>query len=181
MKQNLSLDELISTFKKSAKRLEILQEFHIEGGEWENFQKFKNGEVASAFPELVDWNEQIAEWTKQGKTVERVRVFENPLSDYLKYEIFEAYAPCALSGQKVNFVSRKQLDKIAGKKKMKDFWIFDDKFVFEMDYDENHNYCGGRIVDGAEEKEIYQKLLAASQPLENVLKQIRLQKTKIKL
>ena len=181
MKKNLSLGELISTFKKSAKRLEILQEFHIEGGEWENFQKFKRGEVAPAFPELVEWKEQLAEWTKQGKTVERVRVFENPLSDYLKYEILEAYAPCALSGQKVNFVSRKQLEKVVGKKQVKDFWIFDDKYVYEMDYDENHNYCGGRIVDGTAEKEIYKKLLENSISLETVLKQIRLQKTKIKL
>lgn len=181
MKKNLSLGDLFSSFKKSAKRLELLQEYHIEGDEWDSFQKFINGEAVSPYPELAEWNEQISEWRKQGKTIERIRLLENPLSEYLKYEIFEAYVPGTIVGQKINFVSPKQLEKVVGKKKLKDFWIFDDKYVFEMDYDENHNYCGGRIVDGVEEKEIYQRLLEISQPLETVLKQIRLQGTEIKL
>lgn len=181
MKKNLNLGDLFSSFKKSAKRLELLQEYHIEGDEWDSFQKFVNGETSCSYPELVEWNEQLAEWTKQGKTIERVRLLDSPLSNYLKYEIFEGYVPSSQVGQKINFISRKQLEKVAGKKKLKDFWIFDDKYVFEMDYDENHNYCGGRIVDGTAEKEIYQKLLEVSTPLETVLKQIRLQKTKIKL
>ena len=179
--EKITLGGLFSTFKKSAKRLELLQEYHIEGDEWTSFQKFVNGETCLSYPELEEWKQQISDWTKQGRTIERVRLLTSPLSDYLKYEILEGYAPCDAFGQKIYFVSEKQLEEVVGKRKLKDFWIFDDKYVFEMDYDKSNNYCGGRLVDGAEEKAIYQKLRKKSQPLEKVLRQIRLQKTDVKL
>lgn len=180
MNKKIDLDYLVANFKKSAKRLEVLQEFHIEGDEWDYFQKFLNGEVFKPYPELNEWNKQIDEWTKQGKKIERVRVIANPLSNYLKYEIEEAYKLGTLMGQKVNFVSQSDFKKIVGKQKVGDFWIFDDKYVFEMHYDENHDYIGGQLVDGQKEREIYNKLHEVSKPLEYVLKQIRTQKTKIK-
>lgn len=180
MNKNLTLGDLISNFKHSAKRLELLPDYHIEGGEWEDFNNFLNGEVRPPYDELAEWNKSIENWTKQGKTIERIRLLSSPLTDYQKYEILRAYEPGTLCGQKIGVVLKKDFDKVENAAKAKDFWIFDDKYVFEMHYDSQHNYCGGELVEGTKEKQLYEKLKQISHPLEEVLKQIRLNKIDLK-
>lgn len=175
-----TLGEMFSKFKKSAKRLELLQEYQIEGGEWESFQAFLNGEIQEPYAELREWNDQISKWHGEGKEIERIRLIDSPLTDYLKYEIFEGYIPSSLVGQNVNFVFRDEFEKICNRKNVKDFWMFDDRYVFEMLYDKNGAFVGANFVDGAEQKEIYSKLKAISHPMQEILKEIRSQKFEIR-
>lgn len=180
--QDLTLDEAFSSFKKSAKRLELLQEYHIEdGGEWEFFQKFQNGENCPLFEELVEWNKMLSTWKSEGKTIERVRLIESPITDYLKYEIYTAYLPSEFAGQKVNFVSREEFDKLNKNNLNKDFWIFDDKYVFEMIYDEKGAFLDAKLVEGSAQKKLYENLKKVSHSMQEVMKQIRMQEIKVKI
>lgn len=121
MNKNLTLGDLISNFKHSAKRLELLPDYHIEGGEWEDFNNFLNGEVRPPYDELAEWNKSIENWTKQGKTIERIRLLSSPLTDYQKYEILRAYEPGTLCGQKIGVVLKKDFDKVENAAKQKIF------------------------------------------------------------
>lgn len=176
----MTLSELFSNFKTSAKRLELLQEYHV-GEEWENFEKYRKGFPVPLFDEQKQWNEQIREWKNQGKTVERIRLIDSPVSDYVKFEIEIGYLPSALCGQNVKFVSRKKFNQNNPDKIKKDFWIFDDSIVFEMNYDEKGSFLGGQVVEGSPYIKLYNDLSSHTVSLENIIKQIRLQKTIINL
>lgn len=169
----MNLSEMFLKFKRSAKRLEILQEYHMDGDEWDTFQKYRNGYPTPIFNELDEWNNQIKEWSKQGKTVERIRVIDSPLTDYLKYQIDLGYLPSALCGQSVRFVSKKVFDAVNKYNIKNDIWIFDDKHAFEMIYDKNGVFIESREVNSENPVLFYNELYDSSRTLEYVIKQIR--------
>lgn len=178
----MTLSEMFSCFKKSAKRLEVLQEYHMDGGEWDTYQKYLKGEPIHIFGELKEWNDMLLAWSNDGKIVERVRVIDSPLSDYLRYQIDLGYLPSALSGQTVNFISRERYNKIVKKYGLKnDIWIFDDEYAFELVYDEKGAFIESHEIDCSLSSQLYNDLALETVPLEHVVKQIRLHKIEIKI
>lgn len=177
----MDISEAFATFKRSARRLEILQEYRIEGDEWDTFAKFQAGQPTPIYAELAEWIEMLDGWYKDGKEVERIRIIENPLTSYLKYEIDLGYIPAAMHGQKVNFVSKSKYEQISKGKIHSDFWIFDDEIVFELLYDENGAFLQSKEVPGIGCKKLIDELRAFSVPLDLVVKQIREQKVELKL
>lgn len=175
----MKLADAFSSFKKSARRLELLQEYHIDGNEWETFRKFKAGEPTAIYEELAEWNSLLDSWTKRGISVDRIRVIDNPLSDYLKYQIDLGYVPSALCGQSVRFISRDRFNEISKGLINTDFWLFDDEFVFELVYDEKGAFLESREVKEEFYKSLYQELFQCSISLEEVVKQIRRQRIDI--
>lgn len=175
----MNLSEAFSKFKRSAKRLELFQEYHMAGQEWDSYQKYLRGEFVPIFDDLKEWNEQLLEYKKQGKMVERIRLIKVPVSSYLKFEIDIGYLPSSLYGQQVKFILEKDFDLLNVDHLKNDFWIFDDEIVFEMLYDENGAFCDSKRIDGILEKKLYNSLCKKAKPLEAVAKQMRLQKMEI--
>lgn len=176
----MDIGEAFAGFKKSAKRLEILQEYRIEGDEWDTFTKFQAGQPTPVYAELEEWMSMLDAWHKDGKEVERIRVIENPLTSYLKYEIDLGYIPSALHGQKVYFISKEKFERICQNKIRSDFWIFDDEIVFELLYDERGSFLGNREISSNNYSTILNELKKNAIPLEQVVQQIREQKVAIK-
>jgi len=113
-------------FKKYAFRLELLQEYNVDG-EKESIKEFlKTGKVS----EDKDWTNLIKSAISRGAFMERVHVIILPISKYLKYEI-EAYKANIEAGEKVSFMLKEEFDKI-NTKINHDFWLFDDKIVLKM-------------------------------------------------
>lgn len=177
----MDISEAFNNFKKSAKRLEILQEFSMDNGEKEQFQNFCAGKSFCAFDELVEWNKLIEENTKQGKIIERVRVIKNPLSLYLKFEIENGYITSQKYGQEVNFISSKKYNKLNKNKIKNEFWIFDNEQIFEMIYNEKGEFLKSQQIFDKSYIEFYENLKKESFPLEEVVKQLRSGKTIIKI
>lgn len=177
----MDIGEAFATFKKSAKRLELLQEYRIEGDEWDTFTKFQEGQATPIYAELAEWMEMLDAWQKDGKEVERIRVVENPLTNYLKYEIELGYIPGALHGQKVNFVSKQKFEEISRGSIHTDFWIFDDEIVFELLYDSRGAFLCNREVPKGIYKQLLDELRKNSVPLDIVVKQMREQRVELKL
>ncbi len=170
----MNLSDAFSMFKKSAKRLELFQEYHMEGQEWDSFHMYLSGKYVPIFDDLSEWNNQLLEYKSQGKTVERIRLIKSPVSSYLRFEIDLGYLPSSLCGQKVKFISEMDF-KLLNKDNLKnDFWIFDDEIVFEMLYDEKGAFYGSKQVEGRLEKELYSRLCEKAKPLEMVTRQMRL-------
>lgn len=154
----LSLNDMFDKFQKSAKRLELLQEYNIDGQEKETFMNFINGQVVKPYGQLIEWNSLVKAWTSSGKTVERVRVIASPLSIYLKFEIELGYLPSSLSGQNVYFIDKKNYENLNLNKINKDFWIFDDKYVFIMEYDENGKFQNSYQIESDDYIKFYNSI-----------------------
>ncbi len=168
----MNLTEAFESFKKSAKRLEILQEFSIEGGEKEQYENYCNGEKVCEFAELKEWNNLIKMQTEKGKKIERIRVVKNPVSKYIKFEIELGYISSQKCGQEVDFISFEKFNKINKTNINNEFWIFDDEIIFEMIYNEKGEFLKSNQVFGKEYIELYNDLKRQSVPLETVVKEL---------
>ena len=168
----MTLGEAFSSFKKSAKRLEVLQEYHIEGGELEQYNNFCEGKKVEEFDDLKEWNKFIRQSTEQGKIIERIRVVKNPVSKYIKFEIELGYISSQKCGQVVDFISFEKFNKINKTNINNEFWIFDDEIIFEMIYNEKGEFLKSNQVFGKEYIELYNDLKRQSVPLETVVKEL---------
>lgn len=169
----LSLGDMFEKFQKSAKRLELLQEYNIEGQEKETFDNYIKGQVVTPYEELKEWNSLVKTWTSNGKTVERVRVIASPLSVYLKFEIELGYLPSFLFGQDVYFIDKIKYENLNHNKNNKDFWIFDDEYVFIMEYDENGKFQNSYQVEGDDYIKLYNSLKSNAISLDEFLVKYR--------
>ena len=81
--------ELLRTFQRSAFRLEV-QPFYAIGEEQPEFERFLAGSPRPP-TEISWWNAwlgQVAGLTRQGKTVTRVRVLDEPPTDYQRWMLW---------------------------------------------------------------------------------------------
>lgn len=127
--------EYFSSFKRSAFRLEVLQEYDVSYEEkaFENF--VKTGVVDQEINS--QWHDILADANNRGAVVNRVRVVEKPFSDYLKFEL-ELYKQNVLAGENIFVVDKSQLDTAIDY----DFWLFDDEVVLILQYDQDGKYLG---------------------------------------
>lgn len=130
--------QMLATFKRSAFRLELQREYAVTY-ERQTFERFLSGQPQepTEVPAITDWLRQIKQQTTEGKTIERVRVFDEPPTDYQR---FEAYVEQwnAEAGELIHTVSRGcaaacGLLPAAGDD---DFWLFDDTLLMTMAYNE---------------------------------------------
>lgn len=117
--------EYFFRFSKSAFRYEALQEYDVHF-EKEAYQQFHNtGQLPAHFNQ--EWHSIIATALKRGATMQRVRFLTFPLSPYLKYEL-TAYKESILHWEEIRYITKNEISWC------KDFWIFDDEVVLEMNY-----------------------------------------------
>lgn len=133
----------LATFRTSAFRLELQRAYEV-AYEHDTVAKFIAGEPEppTNVPALADWYEQIRRQVAEGKRIERVRVFDEPPSDYQRWE---AYAERwnSEAGEIIHTVPRRsaQLARLSQRAGGKDFWLFDDVRLMTMTY----NATGRRI------------------------------------
>lgn len=95
---------LFGTFQRSVFRLETLQSYGTYEGEDETLAAFLAGHPEPPDPEHDAWAEQIAANVRAGKTVQRVHVVIEPVSEYIAYELTWGYAPNVRSGEDVRVI-----------------------------------------------------------------------------
>jgi hypothetical protein len=139
------LDELFTTFKASAWRLEVRPSYGIPD-EDQSFQAFLAGS-----PQDLTW---FTPWTdlmnlqirERGKRVERVRVIDQPPSDYLRWE-YDLNHLNAEAGEDIRYLPRDLACSIHLPDY--DFWIFDDVAVAFMVFAESGEFLGPVVVEDA--------------------------------
>jgi hypothetical protein len=80
--------DLLHSFEREAFRLE-LQDSYAVPEEDELYPAFLRGErpqPTDLSPELGEWFQRVSEHTQQGKRIERVRVQQDPPTDYQRFE-----------------------------------------------------------------------------------------------
>jgi hypothetical protein len=144
----MSTDEfnaLFDSFRNLTFRLETLPAYDVGGEDAERLAAFQAGR---ALPErsvrTSPWLARIARSVVGGKSWERVRVLDDPLTDYQRYEL-QAYQESQAAGEQIMIVPRTQAEDWD-----QDFWLFDpdtsDARAVAMDYTPDGRWRGAVLV-----------------------------------
>jgi hypothetical protein len=123
----------LQNFKRSAFRLETLPQYLVPQEE-EMLARFKRGEEVR-MPDDHPWLVRVRQHVVSGKAMRRVRVVTYPLTDYLRFEL-AMYRQTVAAGEDIRVCSSPE---IAG---YGDWWLFDDRVVVTMNYDEAGHFLG---------------------------------------
>ncbi|MCK2258294.1 DUF6879 family protein [Crossiella sp. S99.1] len=129
---------LFENFRRSAWRLEA-QATYTMPSEQPTLARFLAGEPQPD-GHNSDWHDDIRRWASQGKTISRVRVVSQPLTDYQRYQLAWGIPGNVNAGEDVRILDRSAHTDVVVPHQ--DFWLFDDQTVLLLNFDD-----AGRLVD----------------------------------
>lgn len=141
----------IHTFKREAFRLE-LQDRYVEAEEADLFAAFLRGErpvPTETVPEFREWYDRIADHTRNGRTVERVRVQQSPPTDYQRFERWLDQWNTG-AGERMWYMTRLRAYEVgllpdAGDT---DWWLLDSERLIVMHFDrDGHRIKNELVID----------------------------------
>lgn len=155
MKNNLS--DLFKNYKNEVFRLQTLTEYNVDD-EKDAFDKFKRDGMSPDVNVYADWNENIRTQTSAGKKfINTNLVLDSGPTQYQKFGFFfkQVQSECGID---YRFMNKSEFEKMTQKQNVTplDFWMFDEKIVFEMLYNENGNWLGNREIT---DLDLIQKLI----------------------
>lgn len=148
MGERLTADDFNSLFRyfqHTAFRLEV-QPAYAVADERESFEEFLAGKPRPVveFPFYAAWLDQIRGVTQQDRRVERVRVLDEPPTDYQRWEVWAGQFNVA-AGEKIRYISRSRAIDV-GLPVIDDWWLFDSTRLARMRFDEHGRPLGGEII-----------------------------------
>lgn len=145
------LDAVLS-FEHTAFRLE-LQRSYAEPHEAPQYAAFLEGnpQPGPDDPELVDWYRRVAEHVAQGARVERVRVQEDPPTDYQRFERWLDQWNLQ-AGEIMRYMTRTRAHEIgllpaAGNA---DWWLLDSARLIVMRFDDSGHRIANKLATDPE-------------------------------
>lgn len=150
--------ELLRSFDHTAFRLELQREYR-EPEEAETLARFQAGDPQdpTEVPMLRAWYDQVRALTSAGRRIERVRVHEDPPTDYQRWERWIGRWNIA-AGETMRYLTRAQAHEIgllpaAGNA---DWWLLDDQRLILMRFDQD----GGRTDELTDDPELLEQARA---------------------
>lgn len=137
---------LFHEFKHTAFRLETLQEYAVDY-ETEPIRQFLAGGEMPADPSKDEWCGLIKAAVAEGKTMGRVHVVVEPLTDYLRYELGWSYAPNVDAGEDVRVLPVQPGEWPADLPEGYDFWLFDSHDLWVMVYGDGGEFLYAEQID----------------------------------
>lgn len=139
---------IFADFGRGAFHLELRDTYGV-AGESVRFQRWLNGR-AESFDEVAewfrDWTEVVRAATRDGKTIRRLRVVNEPLSDYLAFEHHDTVHNVA-AGEVVRWLPRPRLPRgITFPHGGLDHWLIDDRIVVFNHFDPDGRSAGRELV-----------------------------------
>jgi hypothetical protein len=132
---------LFEQFAQSAFRVEARDRYDVDH-ERADFAAFLEGKtLRPRTAESDPWLALVAASTAAGRVIERVRIVSEPVTEYTQFE-FAAYRYNLAAGEKVRVVPRAALADADQGWASEDFWIFDDKLVVLLSYDNEGRFLG---------------------------------------
>lgn len=144
--------EQIRSFEHTAFRLE-LQPQYLEPGEADWVQEFLAGRPHDPRDDagFMGWYHYVTELTADGKRMERVRVQEDPPTDYQRWERWLGTWNVE-AGEQMRYTTRQRAHEVgllpaAGQT---DWWLLDSCRLILMSFDEHGNRTGDELVTDPE-------------------------------
>lgn len=138
---------LFDGFGHSALRLESRRHTDIPA-ERADFRAFLDGEL----PEVRQWNssvwtEMLGRQTSAGKVLRRVRIMEDPLTDYNRFMIYCGHRNVTL-GEDIRYLARDRANAL--ELPDHDFWVFDSTRLLELRFTDDGRLIGQDLVEDPE-------------------------------
>jgi hypothetical protein len=135
--------QLFETFERSARRLESRSHTDL-ANERHELEAFLAGDLPEGYPwEETDWTRMVARHAGAGHEFSRVRVMDDPLSDYNRYMIYTSSWNAA-AGEDVRYLDR--VDANALDLPDHDFWVFDSTRLVELRFTADGRVLGHDLV-----------------------------------
>jgi hypothetical protein len=138
---------LFTGVRSSWFRLETLQQYDVdyEAAEYRGF--LLTGHLKD---EPGEWQRMITEHTQAGRQLRRVHVIEEPLTDYLRYEL-AVYELNQRAGEDIRVLPTVRGEWPDHLPRAYDFWVFDDADAWKMIYDDDGRFIASeQVVDPVE-------------------------------
>jgi hypothetical protein len=148
--------EALRTFKRSAFRVEA-QPTYALSDERADFDRFLAGSPTPP-PEMAwyrPWADQVAQWTRDGKIIVRVRVLTEPPTDYQRWLLWGSPWFASI-GEDIRYMNHSTAQRIA--LPLQDWWLLDDERVIVMHFTTEGEVSGKELVTDRESVASYRKL-----------------------
>lgn len=133
--------EWFSRFRFSCFRLETLPSYG-GSGEDSSLAAFLAGGNPPPDAERRDWTRQVQAAAQHGRSMSRVHVVTEPLTDYLRFEIGWSYPQSVAAGEDVRILPLVDTGQWPTDVLREDFWLFDSSVLFVMVYDADGMWRG---------------------------------------
>lgn len=134
--------DLFHRFEHSAFRLEPRRRYNVES-ETEPYRRFLAGEDPG-LDWMSDWVDLMKHQTGQGKRVERVRVVDEPPSDYVRFMMW-VHPTNAAAGEDIRYLERTRA--AAAGLPDYDYWMFDSRLVAKFEFTPDDVPLGVCLID----------------------------------
>lgn len=136
--QDVPIPSFLSYFTSaisSAYRLELLSSYIVEQ-EINAIEQFRKNPSLRPPDFNQDWTSLISGLKARRVKIQRVRLVDEPISEYLKFEIKWGYTSNITAGEEIRIIERSAFDDIARIVPItRDFWLFDEKKCVMLEYD----------------------------------------------
>ncbi|PSL08160.1 hypothetical protein CLV30_101127 [Haloactinopolyspora alba] len=133
--------DLFREFAHTAYRLEVRRAYDTEADD--TLPRFLAGEEPD-LPWFQPWLDLMVEQTGQGKRVERVRVVDDPPSDYLRFEMWLNPHNQA-AGEDIRYLHRHTAAQLG--LPGYDYWLFDSRILAKLEFDDDGDRFLGVTLD----------------------------------
>ncbi|MER6916152.1 DUF6879 family protein [Streptomyces sp. NPDC000594] len=139
-----TIGEWFSDFEREAFRLETLDDYS-QSGSVEAYQAFVAGKPQPADFATSDWVTTVGNATRSGRRMYRVHILNRPLTEYLRFELSWGYRRNMTAGEE--FFILDTTDRENPIPDAPDFWLFDERVISAMKYDDAGKYLGSDFLD----------------------------------
>jgi hypothetical protein len=134
-------DALFTGFQHTAYRLEARQVYDVSY-EIESYRDFLEGRRRPRDAAKFAWTDMIEESRAAGKIIQRVHLVNEPLTDYLRYELEWSYPPNVEAGEDIRILPAQLIPPgdIPRLAVLADYWLFDSSELWVMQYDRDGRF-----------------------------------------
>ena len=145
----ISFEQLVQDFdglfRHRVFRLETL-DWYDAPNEREPYRRFLAGEpVDPAWRE--PWKRLVRDVRASGRTMERVHIVSEPVSDYIRFELLHGYPANVDAGEDVRILGWDKAYALGVNVRNWDYWLFDDDRAAALDYGDDGSVVRVEMID----------------------------------
>jgi hypothetical protein len=144
-----AFQRLFTEFRRSWYRYECLQRYDVPY-EAAPLRAFLAGQPKPHDPGDDVWADMIRGHAAAGRTMRRVHIVTEPLTDYVRYELAWAYALSVPAGEDVHIIPVPDGGAWPAGLPTHDYWLFDDRWLWLMGYDQAGRFTHADLVTDPE-------------------------------
>jgi len=159
-----TIHESLEAFVHDAFRLEAMPHYQVVD-EDRALEEFLNGRSPHLVGDRAHWLEFVRTSASTARRIRRVRVIDEPPTDYQRFQLGWEYFQHVEAGEEIRTLPRAEI--CTSQTAPCDFWLFDDRCGFTVVHDYRGRMLGARELTslGVERcREVRDRTLARSRP-----------------